>query len=149
MEDIGSSFDAQNVKADGLSVVLHADNHWLKSIRSGSIEFFSKLTKRLTREGITTRLVNASARSSAVLLAQAQDHIHIMIGANALNRHNILHTAPSCIWGFWHLDETGINWNLSLRLASFVPKNINSNEAELFFNGMTGFMLRTDQGKGA
>ncbi len=54
---------------------------------------------------------------------------------------NILHAHPAYIWGFWYLDEIGIHWNSSIRMARFSPDRVDAEKAAYFFNGVAGWML--------
>lgn len=140
MEHVRSPLAARRVNADGRAVVLHADDSWLKLIRDGDVQFFNKLSNRLAREGLSTRLVATGGTSSKVLLGQ--DHVNIIIGTKPLYGRGILHAMPSYVWGFWYLDEIGINWNSSIRFSRFCPEKIDAERADYFFNGVSGYMLR-------
>jgi len=140
MEELKSPFAARRISSEGRTVVLHAEDHWLKDIRDGSIDFFVKLSQRLARDGLTTRLVALGGSTSRSLLAQ--DHVNIIVGKQPAYAPNILHALPAYIWGFWYLDEIGVNWNSSLRFARFCPDQIDGDKAGYFFNGVTGYMLR-------
>ncbi len=140
MEQIRSPLAAHRAAGDGKTVVIHADVGWLKRIRDGEIDFFSKLSKRLTRENLTLRLVSVGGASSRVLMEQ--DHVQVVVGDRPGYGRNVLHAAPAYVWGFWYFDEVGINWNSSLRFAQFCPDQIDTSKSEYFFNGMTSHMLR-------
>lgn len=140
MEQIRTPLAAHRAASAGKTVVLHCDVGWLSRIRDGEIDFFSKLSKRLSREGLPLRLVAIGGASSKVLLGQ--DHVHINVGGPPGYAPNMLHAGPAYIWGFWYLDEVGLNWNSSIRFAGFNPDTVNREKAEYFFNGMTSYMLR-------
>ena len=140
MEQIRSPLVARKIGYDGKTVVVHADDGWLKRIRTGEIDFFEKLSKQLAQKGMPMRLAAAGGGSSRVLMEQ--DHLHILIGHQASYGANILHAAPAYIWGFWYLDEVGVNWNSSIRFARFCPDLIDPEKAHYFFNGVSGHMLR-------
>ncbi|MGR3660974.1 MAG: capsular polysaccharide export protein, LipB/KpsS family [Paracoccaceae bacterium] len=140
MEQIRSPLAAHRAASDGKTVVIHADEGWLKLIRDGEVDFFSKLSKRLTRESLALRLVAKGGASSRVLMDQ--DHVQVVVGEHCGYGRNILHAAPSYVWGFWYFDEVGINWNSSLRFTQFCPDRIDADKAEYFFNGMSSYMLR-------
>lgn len=140
MEHVKSPLVARRVRAEGRTAVLHADEFWLKSIREGNVDFFAKLSRRLAKEGMVTRLVSIGGASSKVLMSQ--DHVNIVVAMQPAYGPGILHAMPSYIWGFWYLDEVGVNWNSSLRFARFCPDTIDFDRAEYFFNGVSGYMLR-------
>lgn len=140
MEQIRSPRAARRIGSDGKTVVVHADDGWLQKIRDGEIDFFTKLSKRISREGLALRVTATGGTSSKMLMAQ--DHVHIVVGDQPGYGRNMLHASPAYIWGFWYFDEVGINWNSSLRFAHFDPKLINQEKAEYFFNGMSSYMLR-------
>ena len=122
------------------TVVFHAGDYWHGSIREGRIDFFDRLTRHLTGEGVATRLVALGGPASDMLLAE--DHVNIIVGGDEVRGRNLLHTAPSHIWGFWYLDPDGIHWRSSLRRQEFDPDGIEAEAAEYFFNGVSGHMLR-------
>jgi len=140
MEHVRSSLTAKGLHGEARTVVFHAEEDWLKRIRDGQVDFFVKLTQRLTREGVATRLAALGGHASKVLLGQG--HMHIIVGRHPAYGRNLLHAHPAYIWGFWYLNETGINWNSTLRFAQFVPDQVDAEKAEYFFNGMTSYMLR-------
>lgn len=139
MEQIRSPMAARRIGVGGRTVVFHASPDWHEKIRAGGVDFFSALGARLTDERISYRLAAAGGATSRVLLAQ--DHIHVMVGTGAAYGPNILHAHPAYIWGFWYLDEVGIHWNSSIRMARFVPERVEREKAEYFFNGVSGWML--------
>ncbi|MGB5556785.1 MAG: hypothetical protein WBN04_02120 [Paracoccaceae bacterium] len=126
--------------AGGRTVVLHAGDYWHAAIRDGRIDFFVKLSKRLIREGIATRLVSLGGTASEVLLGQ--DQVNIIVGGERCKGRNLLHAAPAYVWGFWYLDPKGVNWHSSIRRAEFDADTVDPAQAEYFFNGVTGYMLR-------
>ncbi len=138
MEQVRSPMAARRVAAEGRTVVFHASADWHDRISSGQVDFFARLGERLTIEGVPYRLAAAGGASSRVLLAQ--DHVHVMVGGAACYGPNILHAHPAYVWGFWYLDEIGIHWNSSIRLARFVAERVDREKAEYFFNGVSGWM---------
>jgi hypothetical protein len=140
MEQIRSPLAARRAAGDGTTVVIHADDGWLKRIRDGEVDFFSKLSKRLTRENLALRLVAVGGASSRVLMEQ--DHVQVVVGDRPAYGRNVLHASPAYVWGFWYFDEVGISWNSSLRFAQFCPGQVDATKAEYFFNGVSGHMLR-------
>ena len=142
MEQIRSPMAARRIGAEGRTVVIHAEAGWHRLISDAKIDFFTKLSERLTIEGVPSRVALAGGQTSKVLLAQ--DHLHIMVGMQPAYGPNILHAHPSYIWGFWYLDEIGYHWNSSLRMAQFLPERIDAEKARYFFDGMTGWMLRNN-----
>ena len=145
MEQVRSPIEARRIGASGRTVVFHAGPGWHQRIRAAEVDFFTRLGARLTTEGVPHRLATAGGATSRVLLAQ--DHVHIMVGGAASYGPNILHAHPAYIWGFWYLDEVGIHWNSSIRLARFVPERIDAEKAGYFFNGVSGWMLRQNMSR--
>ena len=127
------------------SVVIHAEEDWLKPLREGRFDFFVKLEARLQREGLTTHLVDAGSRAARLLLAE--DGLHILVGQTPAYGPRILHALPSYIWGFWYFDEVGVFWNSSIRFSRFHPDDVDAAKADYFFNGVTGYMLRENVSK--
>ena len=145
IEVIKSSLSARRLDAGKPSVVIHAEGGWLKSIREEKFDFFNKLVPLLTRQGISTRVVEAAG--SAAKLLNGDNIVHIKVGAEPCYGANILHAAPSYIWGFWYLDEVGVHANSSLRFARFAPEGIDGEKAEYFFNGVTSYMKQENVSK--
>ena len=145
MEQIRSPLAARRLKTQGGTVVFHADQAWLASIRNGEHEFFRKLVPFLTGKGISTRLVDARGAASKVLIGQK--NINIIVAGPPGYGPNLLHAMPSYVWGFWYLDEVGTYWNSSLRFSRFCPDQIDVKKAEYFFNGVSGHMLRENISK--
>lgn len=139
MEQIRSPISARWIAAECRTVVFHASPEWHRRISAGEIDFFAKLSERLTIEGIGHRLAAAGGQTSRVLLGQ--DHVHIMVGQEPAYGRGILHAHPAYIWGFWYLDEIGVFWNSSIRHAQFVPDSIDAEKAAYFFNGVSSWML--------
>ena len=140
MEQVRSPMAARRIGAEGRTVVFHAREDWHDRISRGEVDFFARLGERLTGEGVPYRLAAAGGATSRVLLAQ--DHVHVMVGGAPCNGPNILHAHPAYIWGFWYLDEIGVHWHSSIRLARFSPERIDAGDAAYFFNGVSGWMLR-------
>ncbi len=145
MQSLRSPFAVRRTSAEASSLVIHAEGSWLKSIQDEKFDFFVKLMRHATAQGITTRLVAAEGGSSKMLLDQ--DHINIMVGDLPGYGRGRLHAMPSYVWGFWYLDEVGVHWNSSLRFARFCPHDIDSDKASYFFNGVSGYMLRENVSK--
>ncbi|MGR3344621.1 MAG: capsular polysaccharide export protein, LipB/KpsS family [Paracoccaceae bacterium] len=145
MEQIRSPLAARRLKAQGGSVVFHADRDWLCAIRNGEHEFFSKLVPYLAGKGFSTRLVDANGAASKVLIGQK--NINIIVGGLPGYGPNLLHAMPSYVWGFWYLDEVGVYWNSSLRFSRFCADQIDADKATYFFNGVSGHMLRENISK--
>lgn len=127
------------------TVVIQAEQGWHRSIREGRFDFFVKLEARLKQEGLTVHLVDADTRAARLLAAE--DTLSIVVGERPAYGPRVLHAMPTYIWGFWYLDETGIHWNSSQRLAGFNPAEVDGEKAAYFFNGVTGYMLRENVSK--
>ncbi|MDJ0629320.1 MAG: hypothetical protein QNJ44_13760 [Rhodobacter sp.] len=127
------------------ALVIHAAGDWHDSIKAEKFDFFTKLVRHATKQGVTSRLVAAEGNASKLLLDQ--DHIHIIAGDLPGYAPGRLHAMPTYIWGFWYFDEVGVHWNSSLRFARFCPDQIDFGKAEYFFNGVTGYMLRENVSK--
>ena len=145
MEQLRSGFTARRIAGEARALVIHAEDSWLKSIKDDKFDFFTKLVRHATSEGMTTRIVAAEGSASKLLLGQ--DHINIMVGDLPGYGRNLLHAMPTYVWGFWYLDEIGVHWNSSLRFARFCADEVNAEKAEYFFNGVTGYMLRENVSK--
>lgn len=139
MEQIRSPMAARRIGSTGRTVVIHADAGWHDRISAGEVDFFTQLGRKLTEEGIPFRLTARGGQTSKILLGQ--DHVHVMVGQEPAYGPNILHAHPAYVWGFWYLDEIGVFWNSSLRLSRFVPETVDGEQAEYFFNGVSGWML--------
>jgi hypothetical protein len=127
------------------SVVIHAEPNWIKPIREGRFDFFTRLDEKLKHEGVVTHLVDADTRAAKLLLAE--DGVHIMVGETPAYGPRILHALPTYLWGFWYLDEVGAFWNSSIRFARFHAEDVDAGKAEYFFNGVSGHMLRENVSK--
>jgi len=145
MQTMLSAFSNRRTVSEPHALVIHAEGSWLKSIQEEKFDFFTKLIKHATKQGVTTRIVAAEGGSSKLLLDQ--DHINILVGDLPSYGRGRLHAMPSYIWGFWYLDEVGVHWNSSLRFARFSPQEIDAGKAEYFFNGVAGYMLRENVSK--
>lgn len=122
------------------ALVIHAEGSWHDSIKADKFDFFTKLVRHATKQGLTSRVVSAESNTSKLLLTQ--NHIHIMVGDLPGYAPGRLHAVPTHVWGFWYLDEVGVRWNSSLRFARFCPAEVDADKAEYFFNGVSGYMLR-------
>ena len=145
MEQIRSPLAARRLKAQGGTVVFHADQAWLAALRNGEHAFFTKLVPYLAGQGYSTRLVDARGAASKVLIGQK--NINIIVGGQPGYGPNLLHAMPSYVWGFWYLDEVGVYWNSSIRFARFCADQIDADKATYFFNGVSGHMLRENVSK--
>ena len=140
-----SAFSARRATAEPHALVIHAEGDWFKSIQDGKFDFFTKLVRHATKQGISSRIVATGGSTSRLLLDQ--DHINIVVGDQPSYGANRLHALPGYVWGFWYLDEIGVFWNSSLRLTRFCPQEIDAEKADYFFNGVTGYMLRENVSK--
>ncbi len=145
MEQVRTSMSARRTASDSRSMVIHAEHSWFESIRADKFDFFNKLVKHATSQGVSTRITAAEGAASKLLLTQ--DHINIMVGDRPGYGRNLLHALPSYIWGFWYLDEVGVFWNSSMRFNRFCPSEIDADKAEYFFNGVSGYMIRENVSK--
>lgn len=145
MLNVRSAYSARRAASEPHALVIHAEGTWLKSIQDEKFDFFTKLVRHATAQGITTRIVSAEGSASKLLLDQ--DHINILVGDLPGYGRGRLHAMPTYIWGFWYLDEVGVHWNSSLRFARFCPDSIDAGKAEYFFNGVSGYMLRENVSK--
>jgi len=145
MQNLRSAFGSRPKIKDPHALVIHAEGDWLKSIQDGKFDFFTKLVRQATKQGITSRIVSAGGSTSDLLLDQ--DHINIMVGDRPSYGAKRLHALPGYIWGFWYLDEVGVFANSSLRFARFSPDQIDAEKAAYFFNGVTSYMLRENVSK--
>lgn len=145
MEQVKTSLSARRIATEPRSLVIHAEDSWLDSIRADKFDFFTKLVRHATEEGITTRTTDADGSASKLLLDQ--DHINIVVGDRPRYGRNLLHAMPTYVWGFWYLDEVGVHWNSSIRFSRFCAADVDADKAGYFFNGVTGYMLRENVSK--
>jgi len=145
MEQVRTSLTARRIATEPRSMVIHAEQTWLDSIRNEKFDFFTKLVQHATAAGLTTRITAAEGAASKLLLTQ--DHINIVVGDRPRYGRNILHAMPTYVWGFWYLDEVGVHWNSSLRFARFCPDEVDTDKASYFFNGVASYMLRENVSK--
>lgn len=145
MQGVRSALTAKRASREPHALVIHAEGDWLKSIQDGKFDFFTKLVRHATKQGITSRIVAAGGNASNLLLDQ--DHINIVVGQRPSYGRTRLHALPGYLWGFWYLDEVGVFWNSSLRFNRFCPELIDQDKAAYFFNGVTGYMLRENVSK--
>jgi hypothetical protein len=124
----------------GRSVVVHAALPWLGPIRAGQVPFFTGLARRLAAEGMAMRTAALGGAASQVLAER--NHLHVVVGGPAPRSMNALHAGPAHVPGFWYLDGAGTKENSSIRCKRFDPGQVDGAEAEYFFNGVSGFMLR-------
>lgn len=135
-----SQGSTQRTAGEPRSIVIHAKDGWLRSIREDRLDFFSKLIRHATSNGTTTRITTAESPLSKLFLNR--HHLNLMVDMPRIQGRNILHVAPSYIPGFWYLDGLGTRARSSLRFAQFCPERIETRKAHWFFNGVTGHMLR-------
>lgn len=121
-------------------VVIHAEESWLKAIREGKFDFFTKLDAKFRDQGLPVHLADLESRAARLLMAE--DSLNILVGGPPSYGPRILHARPAYIWGFWYFDEIGAHWNSSIRFARFQPDEIDGGKAEYFFNGVSSHMLR-------
>ena len=143
MQPSAASLDARPKRRAGLggrSVVVHAALPWLAPIRGGQVPFFTGLARRLAAKGVAMRVTALGGAASQVLAEQ--DHLHVVVGGPAPRGMNALHAGPAHVPGFWYLDGAGTKENSSIRCKRFDPGQVDGAEAEYFFNGVSGFMLR-------
>lgn len=145
MQNLRSAFGARRQMSEPHALVIHAEGDWLKSIQDGKFDFFSKLVRLATRQGVASRIVAADSSTSNLLLDQ--DHINIVVGDLPSYGANRLHALPGYLWGFWYLDEIGVFANSSLRFARFAPEQIDEDKAQYFFNGVSSYMLQENVSK--
>ncbi|MEM9435529.1 MAG: hypothetical protein AAGA15_00700 [Pseudomonadota bacterium] len=132
--------------------VVHAEEGWLDDVSNGTFDFFTKLSPLLASKGVASVAVRLGSPLSEAMLNQA--HIHVIFGNHPAYRPNVMHISPAYIWGFWYLDELGVNWNSSLRMRQFRPDGVDWGHAEWFFNGVASWMIgqnmsRTPQAEAA
>lgn len=127
------------------AVIVHAEQTWRDSVRDDKFDFFTKMEAALQAHGVACYVVKANSQLSCHL--RKKNHQHIMVGDLPGRGQNTLHVMPSYIWGFWYVDVAGVHWSSSLRHLHFNPDNIDPTEAEYFFNGVTGHMLRENVSK--
>lgn len=140
-----NAFSNRRQVSEPRALVIHAQGSWMKSIQEEKFDFFNKLVRHATSQGVTTRIVAEGGSASRFLLDQ--DHINIVVGEHSSYGKNTLHAIPSYVWGFWYLDEVGVFWNSSMRFAKFHAEEIDTEKAEYFFNGVSGYMLRENVSK--
>ncbi|MEM6478382.1 MAG: hypothetical protein AAF647_04965 [Pseudomonadota bacterium] len=123
-------------------MVVHAEPGWLDLVQSGGIDFFAKLQPKLSAHQIASVVVELGSGLSEAMLKQR--HMHIILGDRPVYQANVLHAAPAYIWGFWYLDEIGINADSSLRLRTFRPHGLDWDAAQWFFHGVAGYMIENN-----
>ncbi|WP_417271435.1 hypothetical protein [Celeribacter sp.] len=140
-----SPLAARNIPAGLKSVVIHAYGSWLDAIKQQKHDFFVKLSAQLEERSMRVHLVEGNSRTSQALLQSP--HLHIIVGGPAMFGPTILHAHPSYIWGFWYLDELGFGWESSLRFAKFCPADVDREQADYFYNGVSSYMLEQNVSK--
>ena len=78
MQNLRSAFAARRTSSEPHALVIHAEGDWYKSIQDGKFDFFTKLVRHATRQGVPSRIVAAGGNTSKLLLEQ--DHINIVVG---------------------------------------------------------------------
>lgn len=127
------------------SVIFHAKDTWLDSVRDEKFDFTRKIATHTSSQGVQSYTVEAATELSTALLDQ--NHAHIFIGHRPETPHPVLHALPSYVWGFWYLDPKGVNWHSSLASKPFRPNDVDATAAIYFFNGVSGHMLRHNVSK--
>ncbi len=121
-------------------LIFHAEGAWYETIEDQQELFFEKLTDRARDEGVSAHLVRLGTRASRGALDSEQ--MHVIVGDAPQYAPYLLHAHPAHIRGFWYMDETGIREHSSIRLSAFHPSLVSYEDAEYFFNGVSGYMLR-------
>ena len=127
------------------ALIVHAYGKRFAAVRDGRVAFFEKLAEFAQDQGVPSYLVDQSDLTSGILLES--DHINIIFGSSHETGSNLFHSDESYVVGFWYLDPKGVFWNSSVAEAQFNPTQIDANDAEYFFNGVSGFMLRENYSK--
>jgi hypothetical protein len=145
MDHLISPLSARNIPAGYKSAIIHAYGSWFEALSQNKHDFFTKLDRKLTQQGLTPYLVEGNSRTSRALVLEG--HLHIIVGGPPMYGAGILHAFPSYLWGFWYFDELGQGWNSSLRFARYSKDEIDAEKAAFFYNGVTGYMLRENVSK--
>ncbi|MEO0487422.1 MAG: hypothetical protein AAF092_16070 [Pseudomonadota bacterium] len=119
--------------------VIHARSALIDWLNEGRFDFFTRLAPKFAESGIASVVVDLDSPLSDLLLAQP--HMHVIFGSKPFYAPNVVHVAPSYVWGFWYLDEVGVNADSSLRMRTFRPHGVEWGDAEWFFNGVASYML--------
>ncbi|MEL7301942.1 MAG: hypothetical protein AAFM92_16310 [Pseudomonadota bacterium] len=120
-------------------LVLHAEDGWIDAVEGGHFDFFTKLEPALKERSVAPVIVTLGSELSKAIMEQ--NHIHLLLGDRPDYRPNLLHVSPAYLWGFWYLDELGINANSSLRFRNYHPEAVDAGHAEWFFNGVSSWNL--------
>ncbi|MEM7296375.1 MAG: hypothetical protein AAF330_07120 [Pseudomonadota bacterium] len=145
MRQIHAEAAPSDMPAPETSVIVHSSEGWLSSVTEGAFDFFTKLESHALSHGFELWSVALDSRASKAAIDQGGRHL--MIGGAARYQPGILHVAPAYLWGFWYMDEVGVHWQSSIRLADFPGDKIVWEEAEFFFNGVSGHMLQNNVSK--
>jgi len=129
------------VAAERLFVV-HAEQGWIDAVSEGDFDFFTRLSPLLASQGVASVAVTLGSELSEAMLKQA--HIHVIFGDRPAYQPNVMHVSPAYVWGFWYLDEVGINSNSSLRMRKFRQDGIDWGHAEWFYNGVASWMIENN-----
>lgn len=120
-------------------LVVHAAPGWVEKVASGEFDFFTRLAPKLEEEGVVAVTVELGTPLSEAMLGQ--NHMNLILGDRPRYDARIMHVAPAYIWGFWYLDEVGVNAHSSIRMRTFRPHGVDWGAAEWFFNGVAGWMV--------
>lgn len=126
-------------------LIVHAQGGWLDALDGDGFDFFTHLAPVLDMRNIAQLRTALWSELSNMLLDQP--HLHLILGDAPGYRPNVLHVKPSYLWGFWYIDEVGVNAHSSLRLQDFRPDGVDGGHAEWFFNGVAGHMIRENVSK--
>ena len=127
------------------SVIVHCGEGWLSPVADGAFDFFTRLESHAFEQGWELFAVAEGGQTSR--LAIERGGAHLMIGAPARYRAGVLHVAPSYLWGFWYLDQVGVYWQSSTRLADFPGESMPWEPCQFFFDGVAGHMLGNNVSK--
>ncbi len=132
--------DLADYTAEGQRLlVVHAEDGWVEGVREGQYDFFTRLAPTLRAAGVATVVATLDTTMSDALLEQ--NHLHIIFGNRPRYGEKLMHVSPSYVWGFWYLDEVGININSTMRMRHFRPDGVDWGHAEWFYNGVANHMI--------
>lgn len=124
------------------AVTIHAETSWFDTILAGKFDFFVKIEALLRSKNIPLRIARLPSRGSKIL--RNGKGAHIIVADRPQPGSRILHAMPSHIWGFWHLDPLGALQHSQITEKAFNPSHIDPENAQYFFDGVTGHMLRNN-----
>ncbi|MEM1237019.1 MAG: hypothetical protein AAGI10_08620 [Pseudomonadota bacterium] len=142
MKQIEQASDLREFLTAQRLFVVHAVDGWVDPISHGKFDFFTCLGPIMVKERVASVVVRLGSPISNAMLQQR--HLHVIVGDAPQLRPNLLHVAPAYIWGFWYVDERGINANSSLAQQTFDPEGVDQSAAEYFFNGVSSWMLENN-----